>query len=416
MLRFGFFVTPHVGGPFSVYRQLRSGLDRYGVELRWIGPADRELISDQKWADEFTKGVAIESRAAHDQRRQARDIISTIGSEGLDGVFVNVLTDRVSTNVARYLPAEILRIMVVHSITPGTYAAARAIKYHVHATVGVSERCRRDLVGRCGFPPSRTIAIANAVGVVEDRVSAAPSPRNGLKVLFVGRIEEGSKGVLWLPKIIRSLPEEITLTIAGDGPDLSRLRAALADLRSRVRLLGSVQPEGVADLLSSHDALIMPSRWEGMPMSLVEAMAAGCVPVASRISGVTDSVVEHGRDGLLFPVGAWQQAASHLLELRDDPRKLRALSEAARLKARASFSQERMAASYMQLIERLRQDPPEIAPPLPLREWHIPRGLRTSLRSYVPEPIKNALRVVRENAQSARAKRRTIVVGEANEA
>src|SRR5690606_4351058 len=144
-------------------------------------------------------------------------------------VIVNVLADQVQMNIVRYLAPDILRLMIVHNMTPGTYAAARALRPHVHAAVCVSVRCRDDLVGQHGFSPARTFVVANAVcedAVAPDERSSRPAGE-GLRLLYLGRIEDASKGVLWLPRLAAELPRTPRLTIAGEGSDLPSLKKAL---------------------------------------------------------------------------------------------------------------------------------------------------------------------------------------------
>lgn len=397
-MKFAFFVTPHTGGPFSVFTNLRAALRPHGVDLRWMGPVDRKvLLADPRWADEVTSGEAIEVSDKSSGAGQAREMAARLDAGGYDGVFVNVLSDRVSTNLVRHLSERLLRIMIVHSITPGTYAAAVAIRDHVHATIGVSPRICADLVSGGGFSPTRTVVVQNIGAVrVGERAVRNSAAQTGLDMLFLGRIEDQSKGVFWLPRILGALPPDVRLTVAGDGPDCDRLRHLLKPFGARVRLLGAVSATDVPGLMAEHDALIMPSRYEGFGIVLVEAMAMGCVPVASRIQGVTDVVVEDGREGSLFPVGDWKCAARRIAALRADRALLERLSVAAQAKVRSMYSTERLGDDYARVIHEIAGKRPAIAPPLPLGDWQLPGGLRSGLRTFVPRPVKNVLRVAKE--------------------
>ncbi len=64
-----------------------------------------------------------------------------------------------------------------------------------------------------------------------------------------------------------------------------------------VSYAGSVQLSDIPVIMASHDVLIMPSRFEGLGMTMIEAMAGGCVPVVSHIRGVTDTIVVPGQNG-----------------------------------------------------------------------------------------------------------------------
>ncbi|RCS22665.1 glycosyltransferase family 1 protein [Phyllobacterium salinisoli] len=401
-MRFAYFARPHIGGTYSVFKQLRHGLAPSGIEIRWLSTGKTDVETDERWRAERAIGDALDPQGRLGEKERAELLLRFIEENGLDGVFINVLADRLETNIVRYLPPHVLRFMIVHTITPATYAAAASIRDHVHATIGVSQRCRGDLVSRFGFPPKRIVAIANAVDFTDagSRPRSAP-PSGGLRLLFLGRIDDTSKGVFWLPRLMGRLPSSVRLTVAGDGPDLPKLRKQCAPHHSRVTFTGVIAHEKVRELLAAHDILVMPSRFEGSPMSLIESMATGCIPVASNISGVTDTLVDHGINGMLFPVGDWRQAARHIETIRSNSALLSAMSRAAQAKAESGFTTTRMAASYAALIAAVKADPPILAAPRSLEEWSLPAGLRTNLRTYLPQPVKNWLRLVQERLHTA---------------
>jgi len=256
----------------------------------------------------------------------------------------------VEQNLLFYLPQSLRRVIVVHNITPMTYRAAGALRDQVDAAICVSLRIRHDLIASHGFAPERTICIPN--GIVAGACEA-PEERTAwpFRVLFAGRIEEHAKGLKYLTPILavlRTAIPDATLTIAGDGPDLESLQQAVAveGLSGAVTFLGSVPRSEVARLACQHHAVVLTSRFEGCPMSLLECMAAGCVPVASRISGVTDTIVRHGENGFLFPVGDVRSAAARLTELADSRELRERLSERAASTVRESFSAEAQAEQY----------------------------------------------------------------------
>jgi len=398
-MKFAFFGYPHLGGTFTVFRHLRAGLASLGIEVEWlgIGQGAHAAARDPAWRSEWSTGHAC-GAAADSEPTQAQAMLSRLAEQNFDGVFVSVHADRVQTNLARYLPRAMLRVMVVHNITPATYAAARAIRDHVHATACVSRRIRDDLLTHYRFDPRTTHEIHNAVDFPTPPPRALRTIGQPLRLLSLGRIEDQAKGVLWLPQILAQLPDDVTLTIAGDGPDLARLRRAMASLAGRAQLLGRVSPAEIPALMAEHDIFVAPSRFEGFMITLVEAMATGCVPVASRIRGVTDTVVDEGATGLLFPVGDVAAAAETIRHLRRDPAHWHAMACHGPIAMRERFSVSRMAERYGALLAGLHERPPPIAPSFPIERWHLPRGLRDGLRSHLPTPLKNLLRTIRERA------------------
>lgn len=401
-LKFAYLGIPLAGGTHTVYTSLRAALGTHRITVKWVavGPRAAAAYDDPSWSHEREHGVVV-ARDSIDEREQARYLVDCLSSQ-FDGVFINVLGGRVETNVARYLGPATKRVMIVHSITPGTYAAARAVRDHVHATVGVSPRIRSDLVRSYGFPEATTYAIPTGVQLAAfdnprlNRAEGAP-----LRVLFIGRVSDSDKGVFWLPKIMSRLhPGVASLTVAGDGPDLAALRQACVGLATPVQFLGRVAPVAIPALLSQHDVLLAPSRYEGLCLVLIEAMAAGCVPLATRLKGVTDFVVTHGVDGLLFEMGAIDEAAGLIRELHSDPDSLTRLSAEGPRSAQRRFSVAEMAVRYCGVLDTLHAA--SVARPLPLDKWKYPRGLRRGLRSYTPLVVKNELRRLLERFASHR--------------
>jgi len=393
-----YFGSPHLGGTYSVYRQLRDGLRSFGWSVRWVGLGrEAELAAERcEWAADRNFGEIV-AAGSIDDRDQAAAFLNHIETMSYDAVFTNVLANRVQTNAVRYLDPRISRIMIVHNISPGTYAAARAIRDHVHATVGVSPRIRDDLVLRHGFPRDRTQAIANAFdSAVFERPERNPH-LGPLRLLSLGRLEDDSKGLFWLPAILRELGNlPFTLTVAGEGRDGAELRNRLGCYSDRVLFVGALAPREVAAVMAQHDVLILPSRYEGQAITLVEALASGCVPVASRLRGVTDFVIDEDKTGFLFPVGDTGAAAKFVRALSDDRQMLARMSDAARAAAVARFRPDVMAASYGRLLDAVVANPPTIAHPLGREDWRLPAGLRSGLRTLLPNPLKNRLRQLRE--------------------
>jgi glycosyltransferase involved in cell wall biosynthesis len=398
-MKFAYFVTPHIGGTWTVYKSVRTGLANYGVDVRWlgVGPSGRAALEDPHWEAERPYG-AVAGGDTSDELAQAKALIATLESEDYDGVFVNAACNRVHSNVVRYLDTRIRRIMTVHSITVATYAGARVLRDHVHATVCVSPRIRGDLVKRHGFPATDTSCIPNALDLSPfAREPARDAAGGALRLLSLGRLIDADKGVFWLPRIIDRLGDcPVRLTIAGDGPDRAELERRCAHLGERVRFLGRIPPDRVPEVLAAHDVFLFPSRFEGLPLSLVEAMACGCVPVASRIKGVTDFVVADGTDGLLFDLGNVRLAARQIRRLAGDRSLLARLSEAARLNVAGHFELDAMARAYFEVVQRVTSAPRTIEPPLPIAAWSYPAGLRPGLRTYLPSGLKKQLRVWRE--------------------
>jgi glycosyltransferase involved in cell wall biosynthesis len=162
----------------------------------------------------------------------------------------------------------------------------------------------------------------------------------GARLLFVGRLV-GVKGPRLLLRALTQLSgthPDATLTYVGDGPDRVALETLAREtgLAERVRFLGYQPPEKVAEALADADVFCLPSFAEGVPVVLMEAMAAGRAVVTSRIAGIPE-LIEDGVSGRLVPpgdLGALTDALEACLSDRDAARRM---GEAARARVAAEF-------------------------------------------------------------------------------
>lgn len=146
----------------------------------------------------------------------------------------------------------------------------------------------------------------------------SPSDCAGDYMLFLGRLV-AHKGIMTLLDAARRLPD-VPLKVVGDGPLLDSVRSRVLEDRLRnVELAGFLEGSALWDAVRHARAVVIPSEWyENGPLTILEAMAATRAVIASRIAGIPE-MVEHGRDGLLFPPGDADALASALEELWRNP-------------------------------------------------------------------------------------------------
>jgi glycosyltransferase involved in cell wall biosynthesis len=147
--------------------------------------------------------------------------------------------------------------------------------------------------------------------------------------------------------------------VAGDGPDLEWLRAFIKTNRlgKQVRLLGELPSEGIKQLMTAADILFLPSRWEGIALTIYEAMACGLPVVAADVGGQQELVTPEC--GFLMARGDEQtearQYAEILTELIGDPARRKEMGEAGRERVSTYFRLSRMGQRFSDLIDRARE-------------------------------------------------------------
>jgi colanic acid/amylovoran biosynthesis glycosyltransferase len=158
----------------------------------------------------------------------------------------------------------------------------------------------------------------------------------GARLLFVGRLV-AAKGLPILLEALAAL-EDAQLQVAGDGPDRKMLEdlARSLGIANRVEFLGYQSQAKVRELLSKADVFALSSFAEGVPVVLMEAMAAGIPVVATRIAGIPE-LVRHEENGLIVSPGDSAGVAAAIRDLLDDPDLRNRYARAGRKQIEAEF-------------------------------------------------------------------------------
>ncbi len=190
--------------------------------------------------------------------------------------------------------------------------------------IALSSQWRDFYVHECEVSPSQVVVLPNPVRVparVPDRAGRAE-----VQFLHLGRLGK-RKGGYDLVNAFAALPDAMRararLVLAGDG-DVEGMKKLAAPLGDRVRVLSWIDAQERDRLLAESDVFVLPSYAEGVPMSLLEAMAAGLPCITTPVGGIPD-VFTHGSEGLLVAPGdAGQLRAAMSTFIGDEPARLAA--------------------------------------------------------------------------------------------
>src|SRR5690606_19300913 len=219
--------------------------------------------------------------------------------------------------------------------------------------VGCSEGVRQALLDM-GMPPERTIAIPNGIRLepFADADASAMTSR-AADIVMVSRFSRQKDHAT----LVRALALLGTrglrprLLLAGGGKALHRkpLERLVAELglHEQVQFLGVIR--NVPEVLMASRIAVLSTHYEGMPLALVEGMAAGCAVVGSAVPGVRE-MIDHGVDGLLVPESDAEALADALQALLRDDALATRLGAAARQAALARHGRELMNRRYEQLF------------------------------------------------------------------
>jgi len=209
---------------------------------------------------------------------------------------------------------------------------------------------REFAVRKIGIPESKVVLIFNGIRIGPKPAGRA-TPEDSLTIGVMGRLhaQKGIDVFLAAAKTILDRRPKFQFLVGGDGPEkaaLVRLAGTLG-IGDRVQFLGTVPSEV---FFSRIDVFALPSRWEGMPNVVLEAMAAAMPIAASRVGGVTD-LISHDSEGLLFPPETPEALAEAVLKLARSRDLRQTYSEAAFQKVSQHFSLESMVRAHADLYE-----------------------------------------------------------------
>jgi glycosyltransferase involved in cell wall biosynthesis len=227
------------------------------------------------------------------------------------------------------------------------------------AVVAVSPTDRLRMIELERIPPEKVVYVPNGI---PDRPLGDPEPlRRELGLTstdpVVGTVcglrpEKELETALRALALLAPHSAGLRFLVVGDGPERLRLERVAGDLGVPTTFLGHRPNDQVPDLLAAMDVLVLSSRFEGMPLALLEWMAAGKAIVASRVGGIP-AVVEEGEEALLVPPRDYVGFADAIGRLLDDPAERRRLGEAAQRRQRAQFRFDQTIAQLENLYERL---------------------------------------------------------------
>jgi len=223
--------------------------------------------------------------------------------------------------------------------------------------VAVSSRIRQQAILE-GIHADRITVIKNgivplsleAINRSEFRKEAGLKD-NDLFLVSVGRlVYQKAHEVLIqaMPSILKEYPN-VRLGICGDGVLRSQLESQILKLgiSDSVKLLG--KKDNVTGFLAVADIFVLPSRWEGLPIALLEAMSAGLPVVATRVEGV-DEVVKDGEHGFLVSVEDVNELANAILQLLENTELRLRMGAAAKTQILEYYTENIMCEQYSQIM------------------------------------------------------------------
>jgi glycosyltransferase involved in cell wall biosynthesis len=218
-----------------------------------------------------------------------------------------------------------------------------ARRFHAHVSVG--EHSARLIEEVVGLPPGSVDSVPNGVPAmrIEPVVQLRPAVASASVIGSLGRLTD-QKGY---ERLVRTLPHlpEVSLVLVGDGPEREALQRLAAELGVAQRLTITGWTPNARGYLPAFDIFALPSSWEGMPLSILEAMHAGLPVVASDVGSVAEAVSD-GETGYVIGAGDDTMLLDRLATLLSDPGLRARMGSRAQVIAQERFTDTAMASRY----------------------------------------------------------------------
>jgi glycosyltransferase involved in cell wall biosynthesis len=236
------------------------------------------------------------------------------------------------------------------------FNATRALLKHIQATMIVLSSRMERYLQKNAFALPGTICIPNGVDTIRFQPVAPQlqSEDHARTVVCVSKLryEKGIDVLLQAWRLVHEQVPEARLLLIGDGP----LQAQLKKLADALGITASVEFAGlksdIPEQLHRGTINVLPSRWEGMPNALLEAMACGLACVATRVSGSED-LIQHGFNGLLVETEDYEQMAQALISLLRDARLTHAYGAQARQTIEQHYALDHITTQYVEIYQKV---------------------------------------------------------------
>ncbi len=395
LIKVAFGSVPKDGGTFTFYRNQRSVLLNYGIDLRCVSVGRREVsLVEPAYVDD---GCVLLAEKTNHLKTQAMVFSEWCEQENIDLVMgIN------SEAILSALPHLSKRIRVIsrcaNAFEKG-YQVTLMGQERLMKIIALTPRLKKDLIEKYGVDEKKITLIPN--GIHPEAFSQAAHAVRGqnktLRLGFLGRLEHNQKGVFYLPEIVKELNKEqieYTLQIAGKGVHQKALEERLRpyNKNGNIQFLGALSADQVSEFFQNIDIYMFTSHFEGCPNALLEAMMAGCVPVSWVIDGITDFIIEDNQTGFLVKMGNCRHFAENIITLDQNRKEIQNISQQAAMTARKRFANQVAARAYADLIHQVMNSPMPDYDPKPWSAFQVHPAFRKSWKSYIPESFKIGIR------------------------
>lgn len=344
----------YMGGAEVMCETLTLELVRNGVEVKIVSLYNYETPISQRLTKAGIEIVFLDKKRGMDLSiiKKLKEIFEY---EKPDVVHSHLNAQKYAMIAAKQAAVP-MRVHTVHSVADKELSkidkmlAKRFYKKQRVIPIALSELIQQTIVNVYGISPTSAPIILNGINLSNCLPKRDYSIGDTIKLLHIGRFseEKNHRGLIDAFKIFHSFKPNSVLELIGNGNTFEEIQKYVAaqDLVSAVSFLG--MKTNVYQYINAADIFILPSLYEGIPMTLIEAMGTGIPIVATNVGGIPN-MLANNESALLTSVNS-QEIADNLIRLSDDVELRKQLGQNALVRSQ-EFSSREMARQYIKIYQ-----------------------------------------------------------------
>lgn len=270
--------------------------------------------------------------------------------------------DYIASTISANLASDVGIVGILHSDDVEHYEHVNRLGRYWNRIVAVSNRILDETLEINPSFKARSSVIHYGIPIKPEtpqRFSATPENAAGpIRLLYAGRLVQRQKRILDFAALATYLDRQglnFEMILAGEGQQKEALERKLATLpsKSSVQLPGRIPHAEMGEQYENADVFMLLSDFEGLPLSVLEAMERGCIPVVSEMDSGIPELIEHGVNGFVFPKGDFEKCHQILRELQDNTEMRQSIARAARDTVKEKFSTKVMGTKYAAIFDEV---------------------------------------------------------------
>lgn len=365
----GLFATMPVGGAEILWLNVLRKIDRSRFNPITCCIADKGIIGERIEALGFEVIALGRMKKKCFDIGAVREIKKIIAERKINTLHMHLYHAGLYGRIAAMLlpapkrPKCIIHVHNVYSnVKPHRLLTNRLLAGYTDAVIAVSQPVKRDIVRYDKLPPDEVTVLPTCIdfdrmqtGLTKEQARALTGlPKDGILLGTVGRLVE-AKGHSYLIEAVSILKKNgtgVKAILIGGGRLETRLReqASLAGIEEDILFLG--ERHDIPALYRAMDLYVMPSLWEGAPLSLLDAMAAGVPSVATSVGGMPEQL-DNGSCGVIVPPGDPVAMANAISDILTDKERMKEYSKKAKTRAKEYYGSAEVAEKFQKIYIRL---------------------------------------------------------------